>query len=88
MKTAPRDGSAIVVLANGMECEARYFTGVDSWDDEGTYTGTSPVWSLFDDAIEFEVEEERDPSGEVKYYDGSVTHWRPKTPLPDGIQDT
>jgi len=73
IETAPRDGSDILLLANGMAIEARYCPG--EWSVE---TPISPreydgaIWCAFDDALQFEIEET--PGGD---FHGQVTHWRP-----------
>ena len=73
IETAPRDGSNILLLANGMAIEARYCPG--QWSED---TPISPreydgaVWCALDDALQFEIEETPD-----RDFHGQVTHWRP-----------
>ena len=83
IETAPRDGSDILLLANGMSIEARYCPG--EWFED---TPISPreydggVWCAFDDALQFDIEET--PGGD---FHGQVTHWRP-LPAPPVEKDT
>ena len=75
--SAPRDGTEILIYANGMSIQAWFCKGEWSSDTPAypaEYDGA--IWCAFDDAIQFEVEET--PFG---FHDGTVTHWQP---LPEG----
>lgn len=76
IETAPKDGSDILILANGMAIEARYEPGLWGPDIPGEvreYDG--PVWVAFDDLTQFEIEEGLLDGG--KDHHGAVTHWMP-----------
>lgn len=79
IETAPTDGSDILLLAHGMAIQARFCPGEWSHSIEGDeYDG--PVWSAFDDAVSFEIEECGPlPTG---MHHGPVTHWMPLPPAP------
>jgi hypothetical protein len=71
------DGKDVVLFAHEMEIHARYCPG--EWTDhhEGReYNGS--VWSAFDDALQFEIEE-TSPNPE-QWHHGRVTRWRIPTP--------
>lgn len=75
--TAPRDGSEILILAQGMAIQARYCPGewsIDTPVAPAEYSGS--VWCAFDDALSFEIEET-----EAGDFCNEVTHWMP---LPEG----
>jgi hypothetical protein len=80
------DGRDVVLLANGMEVQARYCPG--EWSEDtpiaaAEYDGA--VWSCFDDAFQFEIEEiSSDPA---VWCHGEATHWRELSPRP-GSADT
>lgn len=77
--TVWHDGRDVVLLANGMEVQARFCPG--EWSEDTLvspreYSGA--VWSCFDDAFQFEIEElSHEPS---EWWHGEVTHWRELTP--------
>ena len=56
--TAWLDGQDLVIFAHGMEIQARYYPGEWSEDTPISYREYSgAVWSAFDDAVTFEIEE-------------------------------
>lgn len=78
------DGRDVVLFAHEMEVAARFCKG--EWSEDtpiapAEYSGA--VWSAFDDAIQFEIEETgHDPA---EWNHGPVTHWRePKPPIERG----
>jgi hypothetical protein len=81
IESAPRDGTSILILADGMAIEAWYAQG--EWSDDtpispAEYSG--PAWVAFDDALQFEIEEGAGPDGQDCH--GTVTHWMPLPPPP------
>lgn len=79
IKSAPQDGTEILILAHGMAIQARFEPG--RWTEETPlapreYDG--PVWCGFDDQVTFEIEEfDLD-----EHHHGPVTHWQPLPPPP------
>lgn len=77
------DGRDVVLLAHDMEIHARYCPG--EWSED---TPVSPreysgaVWSAFDDALQFEIEECADDPAHWHHH--PVTHWREPMPKPGG----
>lgn len=79
--TAPRDGTEILILAQGMAVQARYSPGEWSCDTPlGPAEYSGAVWCAFDDALSFEIEEGATEDGSD--YDSDVTHWMPLPPHP------
>lgn len=76
------DGRDIILLAHGMEVQARYCKGEWSFSLE-TISGEEydgAVWSCFDDEFQIEIEEiGYDPSN---WCHGQATHWRELTERP------
>ena len=76
------DGRDLVLLAYGMEVEARYSGG--SWSEDtpinpAEYDGA--VWVCFDDKFQIEIEEIT--SNPANWNHGQATHWRDLTPRPE-----
>lgn len=75
------DGRDVVLLAYGMEVQARYCEG--EWSEDTPispreYSGA--VWSCFDDEFQFVIEEiSHDPS---QWLHHPATHWRELTERP------
>jgi hypothetical protein len=81
ISTAPRDGSEVLILAQGMAIQARFCLGSWGPDIPGElqeYDGA--VWVAFDDLTQFEVEEGSLEGG--KDHHGCVTHWMPLPSTP------
>lgn len=74
-----KDGRDLVLLAHGMEVQARYCKGEWQYHLEGKeYDG--PVWSCFDDEFQIEIEDcDIDPA---LWHHGPATHWRELTERP------
>lgn len=76
--TAWEDGRDVVLFAHGMEVHARY--GPGEWSEHHEYGPeySGAVWVCFDDAFQFEIEEDTPNTEEWNH--GPVTHWREPTP--------
>jgi hypothetical protein len=79
--TAPTDETVVLLLTrsgivSGWRAPGVWSHGIDGSEYDG------PVWSCLDDAVTFEIEE--GSQGDGSDHHGSVTHWMPLPPLPEG----
>lgn len=76
--TAPLDGTEILILAQGMAIQARFIQGEWQSHHEDGLEFQGPAWCAFDDALEFEVEEDTE-----SLRHGAVTHWMKLPAMPN-----